>query len=234
MNGSATSSKRNKLYWAAVFLFLIVGIVALAFNFLSSQSQAQGSRTAPGNGSRWAYVETPEQLQEGLDRTKEIREKLKPWAEKNRVLLSRMRQSDGNDQATLQAVLDSLPYAPNYEGTNFTFRDLLHSGPVEFTSRTGGKRMQLTDADKRNKLTVGRHAAGLRFQQRMIDDFYKQYKDVALFATMTQGPKYYTLWVSGRITQTTQDLIVQPGEEPHLIADQTEVVPPFDFVTPNL
>jgi hypothetical protein len=241
---SSTNSNDRKLMVASCCMFLIAGGLFATYGFIERSHAFPASKpkevviTDKVTGAIWRNPATEEELAETLEYTKDLRERWRTWAFKHKAELKQLITANAEDTSALTRVYETLPSGWNPDGTidrnadaeaGFGAKELI-GGPAEYATLVGADRIRLPSSQANSPVWIGRHTAAQTHQQIRLRYNFANMRDIAFVESINSGPKHYTLWVSGRITE--DDKAGRRLDPKNLAAQYAhrEVVPPFEFL----
>lgn len=175
---------------------------------------------------------TEKQLADRLAKVELLRAKWRPWALKHEQEIKGLLRKD---QASLNAVWNAIPSFSTVEETGISATDL-DSGSVPFSwnpsekgSRPGREPGDPTPWTKQNQQEF--ESTQQQAAQQINKDF-SDLGDISLSESVNIGPSMTTLWVSGRVTETTlTDNPNRSAGQPSFLHKRREILPPYEFLT---
>ncbi len=218
MKWSSLSESEQNLTRVSGALFVVAAIVwtsvFVAPLLNTKQPRKRGgvvwAKPAPGEAeARWADINR-------------LREKMRPWAERNRDNLSRMR---GADATAFRSVYDAIPMWPDEKIIGISSEDTL-----EFTWNCHVEKDFAKDIAKADSITANRLQSSVTWSKFLLDYNQKKYRDIALSDTWMSGRLQYTLWASGRITKSMSPERCKGNLKCLAEREHDDLVPAYDFV----
>ena len=173
----------------------------------------------------WINPAPPEQLAASLAQLKNLRDKLRPWASKNKKELQAMLKADGKDT---EAMLKAYQLAP-YLVTDSEKLHLSSKDTKDLVWQTGIEKEDANPNDPRDAHVLNKIKGEIK--QRLTLNFVR-WHDVLYMTTNDHGPKHYGFWLSGRITEIdelNQGEAQSRGDESQGDVHK-EIVPPYEFL----
>jgi hypothetical protein len=143
-----------------------------------------------------------------LDKVKLLRAKLRPWAIKNKGLLKAMLKAKPGDETALQAVINAIPANPGSQGLGITPEDLMPqrdhqaaalAGTPMFTWQASSKNKAPANLDPKRR---DEYARSMRMSNARISNNFALYRDFEVSTSMGFSRSRFTLWASGRVTES--------------------------------
>lgn len=176
--------------------------------------------------SAQSLLDTPEAKTARLEKAKLMRAHWQKWAMKNKVVLREMLNPHSSGEAAFDRAWQSLPPTLTDDGsTGITYGDLESKG-TDFTWNAVAKSNNkvASPSPTQNKIATDEKHYISKLNQEMYDKFH----DIQIAQSINTGPDTVTLWASGRITQTTDQVIHEPRGTTLRKGDPQEIVPPYD------
>ena len=123
-------------------------------------------------------------------------------------------------------VYAALPSSPTVEKDGIGDDDLNMEGN-EFCWNIESTPDPIPPQSRNDPLVLEHAQSGRRFLDKLLHHNFKTHHDIALGFSDTKGPIVYTLWASGRVTETRTPL---ESDDPANDAREKEIVPPYDFI----
>jgi uncharacterized membrane protein len=154
-----------------------------------------------------------------IAKAQESRDKWRPWAEKNKALLTRLRNASALNTDAFESAYAAMPDNAPFEHGFRNFSDLSDPTKTIFSYDVAkSKGDTAPGADKRRE-----------DHTKMLQDMFEQYRDIPISTSVSAGRGQIILWATGRITERTYDPNPSPGEKPGY-GGLVEVVPSYDFL----
>lgn len=203
-----TQGNEKKILWISLSA-IVVSILTLIIFFLG------GNRSGVVENKRqWVNPASKEELEESLKTMTRMRTIWEKWASDNRHTIISLLNSDDNDFSKVESLINKLPetqgaiFSSNFIGYDFGWKDLnrVRKGPNDKQSEFSScvlidKIPAPKDKDQAAVYFTGKEKA----KESRLKDF-KDYHDLAIVRSNNNGPKHYTLFVSGRIVEERPDL----------------------------
>lgn len=159
--------------------------------------------------------------EERIARAKVIREKWKPWAQKNKALLQRMLKASPNDSKIAFEVYTKIPGSTVGPKAVVMNTDL-QSGSTEFSWQAVENFLVAPNAPK---------SRDRDFAVSEIKKDFAKNQDVSLSQSINPGLLHMNVWATGRITEEgLKELPRVPGKPVLGESEPIEIVPPYDFL----
>ena len=235
----AQTKGTRRLAWTSALMFAVaLGLAGSTFYAQKRTADARLANPAP----RRAPDLTPAQKQQSIARAKYLRDKWRPWASKNRAILSRMLQAKPDDRAALATVWAALPSGSPNEKEGIPLDELQPPGtmppsPTGFawipTEKVMQQALAKSQSSQESQANIRRFLSTLPHDRQVQ---FEKFRD-AVVATSLTGRTQVHLWASGRITTWSK---LTPKERPKIVgrsrlnsdlySPHHEVEPPFDFL----
>lgn len=158
-----------------------------------------------------------------------LREQWRPYASQHKALLLKMLHARGDDTNTLKLVYYALPATPKAAGMPPVGVNFSHPSSSDFTWQLIDKHNASTSSQKdlgdRERLTK----YDSRFSRELHEDFI-QFHDISVSESMSPSLSTFTLWASGRVTETALKTQHIPGKPVFKKLAPDQVAPPFNFL----
>ena len=169
-----------------------------------------------------------------LAKMRRLRLLWRPWALEHRAMLARMRAAGPGDLPALLDVWRALPIVPGWglwKGCCGQMTPSALSAGWPQVAWLPGTRARLRstrdpaarEADRKQKMSM----SGI-----LRSDFHRD-RDIEIAMPVLGGVSKMTLWVSGRITETTQTHQYIPGKPAWIPGPVKDIDPPYDFLSPQ-
>ena len=251
-------TQARKLLMSAFMLLVATGIFG-GFFYLQKQSGSADAARLPATleeamkeraakrgmiydskTKRIGYPDlTPDEQEAFVIKLKLIREKWRPWAEKNQGALKKLLRAQAGDEATLMSVYQALPAKKSEIG--LSSRDLIPSKDLNaaLQARLPAFTWQLLRPGSTvpEKLRAEYEKTQISARKLLQEDF-KRMRDIRLSRSIYRGEPNISLWASGRITihrRVHEDVLttingkssrgVRRVDEPY-----QEITPPYEFL----
>lgn len=238
-------AKSKRLMLGAVAMLLAAAGVFGGLSSLQRQAIPMTQAEQMARENEQSRMTPPEQLERSLERAKFLREKWRPWAEKNTGLLKTMLAAEPDDKAAMIAVWKAVPPLRLEDEKSISFKDLTPDG------HSGNNHQAILSGSSSNftwaALETGlfdpaplpadpKKRAHVKFLQGLSDkalDFnFRAFRDISIAQSSNRGDQWISLWASGRITEAKS--IDNPDRSPaassRLREPDKELVPPYDFL----
>jgi hypothetical protein len=241
----AEQQRTRRLAMAATAMFVVAASVFGGLFYLQSRADegsapdAAGAR-ALGNSSQvevdrpWEDPRKAKELRDQrIARARAIRQKLRPWAYRNKDVLQRLLSAQPDDNAALMKAWNIIPGNPAKAGLGD--KEDLGGGTPPFSWAGTAKAITLSDEQQKDPQIV-QNLEKMRLQNaQWIRENFHEYRDIRISDSVHAGPDSVVIWISGRITERK---VVQ-NRAPRITgvpwpatveAPPGEIAPPYDFL----
>lgn len=185
-------------------------------------------RTGLRPAATWVKPSSEQELAAVRDKAKWLRERFAVWAHNHVNELLSLRHCAPNDTNTLLQVYRTLPYEPSTSVNGFDSSDM-EVGENEFCWNVDSTPAVTPPSILNDPLEMDRKKQGSKVREEMMYHNFATQHDIALGFSTNSGPICYTIWASGRVTETHTPLI-HVNDNAMLESTETEIVPPYDFI----
>lgn len=169
-------------------------VVALVWGWVAVAPLMRAKSVTKSKRSEFRWVtQSPERIQARWQDVNRLREKMRPWVEKNRANIAKMR---GGDIDAFTRVYNAIPQHPNAEIIGISSEDT-----YEFTWNCHAEDTYKNVPDTANAATKRRYQSSVDISKALLQDNRAKYNDIAIADATLPGKKSYVLWASGRITE---------------------------------
>ncbi|HEX8236384.1 MAG TPA: hypothetical protein VF600_10535 [Abditibacteriaceae bacterium] len=242
--GNGNQQRTRRLAMAATAMFVMSASVFGGLFFLNSRADegsmpdALGARTVDGSSRMeverpWEDPQKAKELRDQrIARARAIRQKLRPWAYRNKDVLQRLLSAQPDDEAALMTAWNIIPGNPAKAGLGD--KEDLGGGTPPFSWAGTAKAITLSDEQQKDPQMV-QNLEKMRLQNaKWIRENFHKYRDIRISDSVHAGPDSVVIWLSGRITERR----IVPNRAPRITgvpwpatveAPPVEIAPPYDF-----
>ena len=233
-------AKNKRLVLGAAAMLLVAAGVFGGMSHLQGQAVPMTQEEQLAQRNKELQTTPPEQLARSLERARILREKWRPWAEKNASLLKTMLDAKPEDTAAMMAVWNAIPDS-NFKGAmGISYQDLDPEGKIGNTFESGtvfGWSALARVMYDQNRLGADPkrrgHATTMQgILKQTLQAEFLSHRDIVIARSLNRGSKRVYLWASGRITEWERDYDSAPRPGDLTLAGSTnqEIEPPYDFL----
>ncbi len=189
MKFSHFSESEQWLIRISSILFVAAALVwmwVLFIPMVTSKPKRKSSKTI------WVQP-TPGRVQARWEEVKQLREKMRPWVEKHRDAINRMRSGDVK---AFEEVYAAIPVNPDAAVIGIGSPDVL-----EFTWNCHVDKIYGQSSKNAKTVTQKREASSVEIGEAILKTGKEKYHDIAIADSCLPGQMNYVLWASGRVTE---------------------------------
>ena len=233
-------AKNKRLVLGSLVVLLAAGGVFGGLSSLQRQAVPMTQEEQLAQRNKELQTTPPEQLAKSLERARILREKWRPWAEKNPGLLKTMLDAKPEDTAAMMAVWNAIPDSDFKGAMGISPKDLDPEGKIGNTFESGtvfgwsAFARVMYDQNRPGADPKQRgHATTMQgILKQTLQTEFLSHRDIVVARSINRGSKRVYLWASGRITEWERDYNsdLRPGDLTVAGRTNKEIEPPYDFL----
>lgn len=212
------SIRERRLLQISGVLLVVTALVwwGIVLNPLLTEAKRKKAKAKPV----MVYVRVPpETIAAQWAEVQRMRELMRPWAEKHKDLLRKMKSGD---KAAFDQAYKAIPIHMDPTIIGFSSEDNLYTWNCHV-----GERFPVNP--KTSKIAQSRDQSSIDISEALLKGNRQKYADIELSDAVMGGQYQFVLWASGRITKA---YTVDPCHYLDCFTErrQEEIVPPYEFL----